>query len=239
MAEIEVKDLTAKIGEKEILKGINLRIRTGEIHLLMGPNGSGKSTLANVMMGNPKYSIADGKIVFNGEDITNLPAYERAKRGLFLAFQNPIEIEGVNILHFLRTAYKAEKGEGKNVIEFAENIANELNLPREMLKRQLNVNFSGGERKKLELLQAILLDPKIAIFDEIDSGLDIDTLKTVINLLEKIKERTGILLITHSERTAEEVDSEEVHVILDGKIVEEGGKEIIKKIKEKGYASYR
>lgn len=236
---LEIKDLHVKVEEKEILKGINLKFEKGKIYALMGPNGSGKSTLANVIMGNPKYKITKGKILFNNEDITNLNPAQRAKKGIFLSFQNPSEIEGVAISNFLRMALNSSKNQKISVLDFHKLLKEKLKLlkmPENMSERYLNYGFSGGEKKKSEILQLALLNPKIAILDETDSGLDIDALKTIaseINMLMN-KDKT-IILITHYKRILEYLKPDKLFVMINGKIAIEGKDKLINQLEKKGY----
>lgn len=239
---LEIKDLHVQYEDTEILNGVNLTIKPGEIVALMGPNGSGKSTLSYTLMGHPKYAITKGSILFNGQDITQLPAHERAKLGLFLSFQYPSEISGVTVSNFLRTAYnaKAEKKLGVPLFNklLWENM-DELNMDRSFAQRSLNEGFSGGEKKRLEILQMKILDPTLAILDETDSGLDVDALKIVSEGINSVHGNDkGILLITHYQRILEYVTPDTVHVMAKGKIVHSGGKELVKEIEEKGYGKY-
>ncbi len=236
---LEIKDLHVKVEGKEILKGINLKFEKGKIYALMGPNGSGKSTLANVIMGNPKYKITKGKILFNNEDITNINPAQRAKKGIFLSFQNPSEIEGVAISNFLRMALNSSKNQKISVPDFHKLLKEKLKLlkmPENMSERYLNYGFSGGEKKKSEILQLALLNPKIAILDETDSGLDIDALKTIaseINMLMN-KDKT-IILITHYKRILEYLKPDKLFVMINGKIAIEGKDKLINQLEKKGY----
>ena len=247
MSELEIKELHVNVEGKEILKGIDLKVKSGEIHALMGPNGSGKSTLAHVLMGHPKYKVTSGKITFNGTDILALSPDKRAKLGLFLGFQYPAEISGVSLTNFLRTAhnslYKKEDGDvGQAVLsifDFKKQIKEELkklNFDEIFADRYLNEGFSGGEKKRTEILQLAVLKPKLAILDETDSGLDIDALKIVSEGINKIfNEEMGILLITHYNRILNYIKPHFVHVMMDGKIVASGGEELADKLEEKGY----
>jgi len=237
---LEIKNLKVEIEGKEILKGINLKLEKGKIHVLMGPNGSGKSTLANILMGNPKYEITDGKIIFNGKNINNLSPSERAKLGIFLSFQYPQEIEGVTISNFLRTALNSNNENKISIMDFKELIKEKsklLNIPEEFSQRYLNDGFSGGEKKKSEMLQLLTLNPKIAILDETDSGLDIDALKSVANGINKfMNENKFVLIITHYKRILELIKPDKVSIMLNGKIVEEGDKKLVDKLESEGYA---
>ncbi len=240
---LEVKDLHVSVEGKKILNGINLRIEDGEVIAIMGPNGSGKSTLSYTLMGHPKYKIEKGQILLNGEDLTNAPTDERAKKGLFLSFQYPEEVPGVTTINFLRTAVNAQLDEPMKIPEFRK-ILNEncelLAIKPEMLRRYLNQGFSGGEKKKMEILQLLMLNPSIAILDETDSGLDIDAMKIVANGINHYsaksenKER-GVLLITHYQRLLDYVKPSKIHILMDGQIKYSGGFELAKKLEEKGY----
>ncbi|HOT31223.1 MAG TPA: Fe-S cluster assembly ATPase SufC [Petrotogaceae bacterium] len=239
---LEIFDLRASIKEdgREILKGINLSISEGETHAVMGPNGSGKSTLANVIMGNPKYEVTNGEILFMGRSIKKLSTDERAKLGLFMSFQMPEEIDGVKMRQFIINSYRNVKTEDDiTVLKLSSRIsdyAKDLTLSDEFLQRYTNVGFSGGEKKKGEILQMGILSPKLAILDEIDSGLDIDALKVVAQSITKIKnEKTAVLLITHYQRILNYVIPDFVHVYLDGQIVTTSGACLAKEIEEKGY----
>ena len=238
---LQIKDLHVETDGKLILKGLNLKLEKGKINVLMGPNGSGKSTLANVLIGNPKYHIKKGKILYKGKSINKLKANERAQRGIFLSFQYPQEVSGVTILNFLRTAYNSlNKSEKKiSILEFKkmlEEKANSLKLEKDFFNRYLNTGFSGGEKKKSEILQLLTLNPEFAILDETDSGLDIDALKTIANGIKKFanKDKT-ILLITHYERILKYLKPDKVFIMLDGKIVKEGNSSLVKKLEKQGY----
>ena len=245
MAFLEVKALHVKIDDKEILKGISLTIDKGEVVAIMGPNGSGKSTLAYALMGHPRYEITKGKIFLNGEDVTGMEADKRAKKGLFLSFQYPQEIAGVSVSNFLRTALNAKRGEDKkiSVLDF-HKLLNEkmslLKMDKNFSLRYLNEGFSGGEKKKAEILQMAVLSPVIGILDETDSGLDVDSLKIVANGVNKLKgPEMGILLITHYQRILNYVIPDKVHIVVDGKIVKSGGKELALEVEEKGYKDHK
>ena len=219
---LEIKNLKVEIEGKEILKGINLKLEDGKIHALMGPNGSGKSTLALALMNHPKYKITSGKIILNGKDITNLSPDEKAKKGLFLSFQNPQEIDGVTVYNFLRQALNSVSKEKVSIFEFRKLIekkAEELGLEKEFLLRYVNAGFSGGEKKKSEILQMFVLDPSIAILDETDSGLDIDSLKTISEGIKKFTKKGKIsLIITHYKRMLEYLKPDKIFIMSDGKI---------------------
>ena len=247
-AVLEVRGLHAAVetptGERtEILKGIDLTVRQGETHAVMGPNGSGKSTLANVVMGRPGYVVTDGQIVFNGEDVTKLMPDERAKRGLFLAMQYPVEVPGVSVVNFLRTAYTSVKGQEISALAFRKHMKEKmdaLGVEDAMVQRYVNQGFSGGEKKKVEILQLAVLEPKIAILDETDSGLDIDSLKAVATGVSKlIGPELGALLITHYQRMLNYIPPDRVHVMMQGRIVSSGGAELAHELEAKGYEGIR
>lgn len=240
---LEIKDLHVSVEEKKILKGVNLKLEQGKVHALMGPNGSGKSSLANVIMGNPKYEITKGQIFYNGEDITKLNPTERAKKGLFLSFQYPSEIEGVTISNFLRTALNSLREEKElekiSVLDF-HNLLKEklalLKMNEDFSGRYLNQGFSGGEKKRSEILQLAVLDPKAAILDESDSGTDIDALRVIAsNINNFVNKDKIILIITHYKRILEHVKPEKLSVMIDGKIAIEGGPELVDQLEERGY----
>ncbi len=236
---LEIKDLKVSVEGKEILKGINLKLETGKVNALMGPNGSGKSTLANTLMGHPNYEIVSGKIILNGEDITSLSPDERAKKGLFLSFQYPSEIDGVTITNFLRTALNNIKGEKIPIMDFKKLMKEKMELLKinsDFMERYINQGFSGGEKKRAEILQMMVLDPKIAILDETDSGLDIDALKIVAEGLNKfMKPDKCVLIITHYKRILEFVKPDKLSIMVDGKIVKEGTGSLVDHLEEKGY----
>ena len=244
MTQLEIKDLHVEIIEegksKEILKGINLNVEKGNIHALMGPNGSGKSTLANVIMGNPKYKVTKGEILFEGKNILNLKVNERAKAGIFLSFQYPQEIEGVTIRNFLKTSYQNFYGkisvfDFKNLLEEKSKL---LKLDDNFSERYLNKGFSGGEKKKSEMLQLSIINPKLAILDETDSGLDIDSLKTIAESIKLLKEKNPdmtILIITHYKRILEYLTPDKLSIVIKGKIALEGNAELVNSLEEKGY----
>ncbi|MEM3373741.1 MAG: Fe-S cluster assembly ATPase SufC [Candidatus Woesearchaeota archaeon] len=239
-----IKDLYVEVDNKEILKGINLEIKENEITALMGPNGSGKSTLSLVLMGHPNYKITKGQILLDNEDITFLEPDERAKKGLFLSFQYPQEIQGVNIVNFLKTAYNSIYPENKiSVMDFVKMINKKmsfLNMKSDFTKRDLNVGFSGGEKKRSEILQMLVLQPKYAILDETDSGLDVDALKDVSKGINELKRnKSSILLITHYQRILHYVIPDKVYVLIDGKIIATGNKELAEKIEKNGYKIFQ
>ena len=239
---LEIKDLYVSIEGKEILKGISLTVETGQVHALMGPNGSGKSTLSNTLMGHPKYKIVSGQILFKGQDITGWKADARARAGLFLGFQYPISIPGVSVANFLRTAMKARFGEGFQAKEARKQIKTtmaELGIDEAFATRHVNDGFSGGEKKRHEILQMSLLKPELAVLDETDSGLDIDALRTVAEGINKLRgPGLGILLITHYQRILNYIQPDRVHIFMDGKIIRSGGKELALELEQKGYVPY-
>jgi Fe-S cluster assembly ATP-binding protein len=243
LATLEIRGLEASVEDKPILKGIDLVVRQGETHALMGPNGSGKSTLANVLMGRPGYTLTAGQVRFKGEDITKLTADKRAERGLFLAMQYPVEIPGVSVVNFLRTAYKNVKGQEINALAFRKHMKEKMDLlgvEDSMVQRYVNQGFSGGEKKKNEVLQLAVLEPEIAVLDETDSGLDIDSLKAVAQgIAQLIGPNLGVLLITHYQRILDYITPDFVHVMMDGRIVKSGGKELAHELEDTGYEGLR
>jgi Fe-S cluster assembly ATP-binding protein len=239
---LEIKNLKAKVIDenKMILKGVNLTVNEGEIHAIMGPNGSGKSTLANVIMGNPKFEITEGEILFKGQSILDLDTAERAKLGLFMSFQSPEEIEGVKTRQLLLNSYRNIKSEDDSsalkVNKKIMDLSDVVSLDKVFLDRYVNTGFSGGEKKKSEILQMGLLSPKLTILDEIDSGLDVDALKIVSESINKFKnENMGMLIITHYQRILNYIKPDFVHVYYDGKIISTGDADLAKEIEEKGY----
>jgi Fe-S cluster assembly ATP-binding protein len=246
MALLEVKDLQARVEEKEILRGLNLTINPGEVHAIMGPNGSGKSTLSYVLAGKDDYEVTGGSATLEGEDLLELEPDERAAKGLFLAFQYPIEIPGVASMTFLRTAVNAvrkKRGEEElstpDFLRLVREKAKELNIHQDMLKRPVNVGFSGGEKKRNEILQMALLEPKMCVLDETDSGLDIDALKIVAEGVNRLRAKNrGFLVITHYQRLLDHIVPDVVHVMAKGKIVRTGGPELAHELEAKGYAAY-
>lgn len=238
----EIKNLTVTIGDKEIIKGLDLVIKPGEVHAIMGPNGAGKSTLASALMGHPAMNVK-GEIALNGEDMAKLPTDERARKGMFLAFQNPQEIEGVKIANLLRKAKLGEEKDKKKILDEMMKIQKEIEeasesvgMGKEFVKRDLNVAFSGGEKKRNEILQMITLKPKVVILDEIDSGLDIDALKHVANAINKMRTPDRcFLVITHYQRILDYVKPDFVHVMVDGKIVKSGDEKLAHELEETGY----
>ena len=239
---LKIENLHASVDSTPILNGINLEINPGEVHAIMGPNGSGKSTLANVLMGNPVYEITDGKIEFNKEDITEEPVDNRAKKGMFLAFQYPESIPGVTIVNMLKTALTNIEETEYTTVELRLKVAEamkDLGLSPDFADRYLNEGFSGGERKRNEILQLAVLNPMLAILDETDSGLDVDGLRIVGEGISNLKnDERGYLVVTHYQRLLEYVKPDYVHVFVDGNIVETGGKELSDKLEKEGYESY-
>jgi len=242
---LTLKNLTAGVGEAgiEILHNIDLRIGKGETHVIMGPNGAGKSTLGYTIMGNPLYEISSGNIIFDGEDITALTADKRAKKGIFLTFQSPVEVPGLTIRQFLRNALQEIKGERIKFSEFnrkLRSVMDMLSFDEEYADRDINVGFSGGERKKAEILQLLMLEPKLAILDETDSGLDVDAVKTVsAGISEYKKNKDGsLLIITHNAAILEALHVDKVHVVVKGKIVAEGDRSLVEEINRNGFERY-
>ncbi len=240
---LSIKDLHASVEGKEILKGINLEIKAGEVHAIMGPNGSGKSTLSQVLAGNEAFEVTSGEVTLNGENLLELETEERAREGTFLAFQYPVEIPGVSNLQFLRTAVNAmrtHRGEAEmNAAEFmklAKEVSKQVDLDPAFLKRGVNEGFSGGEKKRNEILQALLLRPKLAILDETDSGLDIDALKVVSDGVNALRaEDRAIMMVTHYQRLLNHIVPDYVHVLASGRIIKSGGRELALELEEKGY----
>ena len=228
--------------KKEILKGLDLSINKGEVHVIMGPNGSGKSTLANTILNNPRYKITDGNIIFNDEEITNKKTDEIAKKGIFMSFQSPEEIPGITIAEFLKTSRKSLSDEKINLFSFSkeieENMA-KIDMKSNYVSREVNVGFSGGEKKKNEILQLLTINPKLAILDETDSGLDVDAIKTISKGISLYKnEDNAVLIITHSTKILKYLDVDYVHVLVDGKIVHTGDSSLADKIEKDGYSSF-
>ncbi len=240
---LQVKNLHASVDDKEILKGVNLEVNAGEVHAIMGPNGSGKSTLAAIIAGKDTFEVTQGEITFNGEDISELDPEERAHKGIFLSFQYPVEIPGVSVTNFIKTAIKetrrANEEEDMPASEFLKLIkekADLLAIDRKFLSRSLNEGFSGGEKKRNEIFQMAMMNPKLAIMDETDSGLDIDALKIVAKGVNKLKNKdNAILVITHYQRLLEHLVPDFVHILIDGIIVKTGTKELAYELEEKGY----
>jgi Fe-S cluster assembly ATP-binding protein len=244
MADLEIRNLHVRIEEREILRGVDLSIDRGEVHALMGPNGSGKSTLANTLLGHPAYEVTEGSIRFKGEELTEAEPHERAKAGLFLAFQYPVAIPGVSVANFLRMAINAKREEPINVKEFRTELQHAIDLldvDRSFTSRHLNDGFSGGEKKRAEILQMAMLKPDVAILDETDSGLDIDALRTVAEGVEKLHSEQGLgaLIITHYQRILHYIKPQFVHIMLEGRIVLEGGVELVERLEREGYDQIR
>jgi Fe-S cluster assembly ATP-binding protein len=244
MADLEIRNLHVAAGDKPILKGVDLHVRDGEFHALMGPNGSGKSTLANAIMGHPNLDVTEGQILFDGEDITEADPDERARSGLFMAFQYPVAIPGVTVAKYLRMVMNAHReANGEQAVslkDFRKTVEAAMELtkvPREFSNRYLNDGFSGGEKKRMEMLQLALQEPKLAVLDETDSGLDIDALRTVAAAVNAVNERNpfGVLIITHYQRILHLVKPQFVHIMFEGRIVKEGGPELVSVLEEKGY----
>jgi len=261
---LRIDNLRVSVDGKKILQGIDLMIKKGEVHAIMGPNGSGKSTLASALLGHPQYTVHNtGKIILGKKNILSFPTEKRAKQGLFLAFQSPVAITGVSVMHILREAYHAIHGQGGkpraskynpailrqkqlgdvSVLEFTtmvKRFSKELSIDEGILQRGIHDGFSGGEKKKIEMLQALMLRPKFAVFDEIDTGLDVDALKSVAYGIEELRKNgTGILIITHYQRILRFVQPDHVHVLMDGKIVQTGTARLAKDIEKNGYAQFR
>ncbi len=236
---LDIKGLHAGVEGKEILKGLSLTVGKGEVHVILGPNGSGKSTLMNVIMGHPKYEVTAGSIAFEGEDITQLKTFERARKGLFLSFQTPEEIPGISVENMIRTAKQAVSGERVKLLPFRRKLKEmmeELKIKPEYADRYLNVGFSGGEKKRNEILQLLMLEPKLALLDETDSGLDVDAVQIVSEGVAKFhNEDNSCLIITHNTRILEKLTVDRVHVLMNGTIVEEGGAELIEEINRRGF----
>jgi len=241
MNQLEIKDLHAGIVDQEIIRGLSLSVPKGEVHAIMGPNGSGKSTLAKVLAGHPDYAVTSGSVTMDGEDILALEADERARHGLFMAFQYPSEIPGVTIANFLRAAVQARLPEGEELeaVEYYERLYEKMDLlemDRAFTSRSVNEGFSGGEKKRNEILQLAMLEPKYAVLDETDSGLDIDALKIVANGVNSLRgPNLGVLLITHYQRLLDYIIPDHVHVMVQGRILRSGGKELALELEEKGY----
>ena len=238
---LQIKDLHAGVEGKEILKGLDLTVRKGEVHVILGPNGSGKSTLMNVIMGHPKYEMTGGSLVLEGEDIGALRAFERARRGLFLAFQTPEEIPGITVENMIRTARQMMTGEKVKLMPFRKELSEmmaELKIDPSYAQRYLNVGFSGGEKKRSEVLQLLMLQPKLALLDETDSGLDVDAVQIVSEGVSKFHTaENACLIITHNARILNKLKVDRVHVVAQGKIVREGGAELIQQINKEGFAN--
>ena len=247
MATLEIKDLHASVttdeGAKEILKGVNLTVNSGEIHAIMGPNGSGKSTLSYAVAGHPKYHVTSGEVLLDGENVLEMSVDERARAGLFLAMQYPVEVPGVSMSNFLRTAATAVRGDAPKLRHWVKEVKDEmakLEISGEFADRSVNEGFSGGEKKRHEILQMALLKPKFAVLDETDSGLDVDALRVVSQSVNEVAEATdiGVMLITHYTRILKHIQPDVVHVFAGGKIVESGGEYLADDLEENGYVKY-
>ncbi len=241
---LEIRDLHVNVGEKEILHGVNLTLGRDETHVLMGPNGTGKSTLGYAITGNPAYTVTGGEIWFNGENITELPVNERAHKGIFLSFQNPLEVPGVTLSAFIRSALEQKTGSRLRLWDFKKKLSETMKLlamDESYAERDLNVGFSGGEKKKAEILQMLMLEPELAILDETDSGLDVDAVRTVSNGVRLYRERVhgSLLIITHSTRILEALTVDAAHVMENGVIVKNGGAELVDEINENGFGALR
>jgi len=240
---LEINNLHASVEDKGILKGINLKVNAGEVHAIMGPNGAGKSTLASIIAGNENYEVSEGEILLNGEDISELAPEERAHKGVFLSFQYPVEIPGVSVTNFMKTAInESRKANGleempaNEMLKLIREKSELLEIDRKFLSRSLNEGFSGGEKKRNEIFQMAMLQPKLAILDETDSGLDIDALRIVANGVNKLKSQdNAVVVITHYQRLLDYIVPDFVHVLMDGKIVKSGTKELAYELEEKGY----
>ncbi|OPG07420.1 Fe-S cluster assembly ATPase SufC [Microbispora sp. GKU 823] len=243
MSTLEIRDLHVAVGDKEILRGVDLTVRSGETHAIMGPNGSGKSTLAYAVAGHPKYTVTSGTVLLDGEDLLEMSVDERARAGLFLAMQYPVEVPGVSVSNFLRSAITAVRGEAPKLRDFAKELKSgmdALSIDPAFAQRNTNEGFSGGEKKRHEILQLELLKPKIAVLDETDSGLDVDALRVVSEGINRFRASgdTGVLLITHYTRILRYVKPDFVHVFAGGRVVEEGGPELADKLENEGYEAY-
>lgn len=239
---LKITGLHVSVGDKEILHGVDLTVNSDETHVLMGPNGTGKSTLGYAITGNPAYTVTEGDIVFGGESIVDMPVNERAKKGIFLSFQNPLEVPGVTLSSFIRSALEQKTKTRLRLWDFKKKLAETmklLDMDESYADRDLNVGFSGGEKKKAEILQMLMLEPKLAILDETDSGLDVDAVRTVSQGVKLYRERVhgSLLIITHSTRILEALTVDAAHVMENGVIVKNGGSELVKKINEKGFSA--
>ena len=236
---LKIENLSAGTEDKEILKNINIEIKPGEVHVIMGPNGSGKTTLSNTSMGNPRYIISSGKIFFEGEDITELSTDKRAKAGIFMSFQTPMEVNGISTENFIRTALQQKTDENISFIKFRKELHEEmekLSMDKSYGDRYLNVGFSGGEKKKNEILQLLMLNPKLAILDETDSGLDVDATRIVAEGINRYhNDENAVIIITHHRELIRKIEPDKVHVIVDGSIALEGGEEIVDRIESEGF----
>lgn len=243
MILLDVQNISVSVDEKTVLKNLNLKIGEGETHVLMGPNGAGKSTLGNALMGNPVYTLDGGKIIFDGQDLTGESTDKRARTGMFLSFQNPLEVPGISLESFIRSSIQQRTGERVKLFQFQKELQKNmrlLNMDESYAKRDLNVGFSGGERKKSEILQLLMLKPKFAILDETDSGLDVDAVRTVSKGVEEYQKNQngGLLIITHSTRILESLHVDYTHVLVKGQIVKTGDGSLVEEINEKGFDKY-
>lgn len=243
MILLDVQNISVSVDEKTVLKNLNLKIGEGETHVLMGPNGAGKSTLGNALMGNPVYTLDGGKIIFEGQDLTGESTDKRARTGMFLSFQNPLEVPGISLESFIRSSIQQRTGERVKLFQFQKELQKNmrlLNMDESYAKRDLNVGFSGGERKKSEILQLLMLKPKFAILDETDSGLDVDAVRTVSKGVEEYQKNQngGLLIITHSTRILESLHVDYTHVLVKGQIVKTGDGSLVEEINEKGFDKY-
>lgn len=243
MILLDVQNISVSVDEKTVLKNLNLKIGEGETHVLMGPNGAGKSTLGNALMGNPVYTLDSGKIIFDGQDLTGESTDKRARAGMFLSFQNPLEVPGISLESFIRSSIQQRTGERVKLFQFQKELQKNmrlLNMDESYAKRDLNVGFSGGERKKSEILQLLMLKPKFAILDETDSGLDVDAVRTVSKGVEEYQKNQngGLLIITHSTRILESLHVDYTHVLVKGQIVKTGDGSLVEEINEKGFDKY-
>jgi len=240
---LQIKGLKVAVDGKQILNGVDLEVRPGEVHALMGPNGSGKSTLSNTLMGHPKYEVLEGQVLYQGEDLLSLAPDARAHNGLFLAFQYPVAVPGVSLGNFMRAVVNAGKEKPVPALEFRRNLVKKMELlemDQSFATRYLNEGFSGGEKKRAELLQMAMLEPKLAILDETDSGLDIDALRVVaegVNAITKERPEMGVLIITHYQRILNYIQPDFVHVLVKGKVVRSGGKELVERLEREGYGT--
>ena len=240
---LEIKDLHVNVEDKEILHGVNLEVGKDEVHVLMGPNGTGKSTLGYAITGHPRYTVTSGKILFDGEDITEMPVNERAKKGIFLSFQNPLEVPGVTLSAFIRNALEQKTGKRIRLWDFKKKLTETmelLSMDVSYAERDLNVGFSGGEKKKAEILQMLMLEPKLAILDETDSGLDVDAVRTVSKGIEEYQKSSkgSLLIITHSTKILEALHVDYTHIMVEGHIVKTADASLIDEVNENGFAKY-
>ena len=242
MELLNIKDLHVLAGEKEILKGLNLKINKGEVHVIMGPNGAGKSTLANIILSNPQYKILSGEIIFDGEEINGLKTDEIAKKGIFMSFQTPEEVSGISVTNFLKAAKTARTNEPVKIFSFKKELEEnmkKLDMNTSYSSRDLNVGFSGGEKKKNEILQLLTLKPKLAILDETDSGLDVDAIKTVSKGINMYKtEENAVLIITHGTKILQNINVDYVHILVDGQIIKSGDGSLAEVVEKEGYSKY-